>query len=119
MWDTGIGAGDCWGLVGLLFDPAGLPDPCDGGLEPAELEGDLLPWAPLSVSCEGELDPAGEDPAGTASGGPWCPDPGIPTTTVFEGLNGPGATGAGTWVAGATHFVQIVEVVVLITVDTD
>lgn len=42
-----------------LFDPAGLSGPWEAGLE-----GTFPLCAPLSTSCEGDLEPAGEEPAG-------------------------------------------------------
>lgn len=49
--------------------------------------------------------------------GPWCPEPGIPTIAVLDGPPDE-KLGAGALVGGATHLVQIVEVMVLYTVDT-
>ena len=60
------------------------------------------------------LDPPGDDPAGPTPG-----DPGLPTGVVYEAPDGPGAPRAGLLVGGATHFVQIVEVDVMMMVDAD
>ena len=59
------------------------------------------------ASCTGE-----EGPAGMGRGGPWCPPPGITTTAVLDGPYAPDS------VFGATHLVQMVETIVLYTVDT-
>lgn len=59
------------------------------------------------ASCKGD-----EGPAGIGRGGPWCPPPGILAIAVSDGPGAPEPVG------GATHFVQIVDMMVLYTVDT-
>ena len=208
LWTAEAGEPGVSAFEGVLIDPAGLSKPWEARLEPddpelPELDGTFPPCAPLSTSCDGELDPAGtepageelpgddllgeelpgeelpgeelpgeelpgeelpgeelpgdellgkeppgeefpdlelpgkelpgdellgeelpgeefsgEGPAGMGRGGPWCPDPGIPAIAVLEGPYAP-EPGTGTPVGGATHLVQIVEIVVLVMVDTD
>ena len=129
------------------MDGAGELEAAGAGLEPEDpvlpgVEGTLPPCAPLSTSCEGNSGAEGEDsagdepagdefsgdefpvpwfsdegPAGIGAAGPWCPEPGITATGVIDGVDAPGP-GAGAPVGGATHLVQIVEMKVLVIVET-